>query len=136
MNAALQDLVWRRAGGLCEYCRMPQTLDELPFQIDHVVARKHRGATAAANLALSCYHCNAYKGPNVGGLDPSSEKLTSVFNPRRHRWETHFRWNGPHLIGRTAIGRTTIDVLKINHRDRVELRQELIDDDRFPPPPM
>jgi hypothetical protein len=37
------------------------------------------------------------------------------------------------LVGRTAIGRTTIDVLQINHPDRNTLRQALIDGSSFPP---
>ncbi|HEX7380276.1 MAG TPA: hypothetical protein VF278_24385 [Pirellulales bacterium] len=38
MNVALSELVWRRSGGCCEYCRMPQAYDDLPFQIDHIIA--------------------------------------------------------------------------------------------------
>ena len=37
-----------------------------------------------------------------------------LFNPRRQKWDRHFRWDGPLLVGRTAIGRTTIRVLQIN----------------------
>jgi transposase len=54
MNEALKRLVWERAADTCEYCRLPQWLDLLPFQIDHVIAEKHHGATAPENLALSC----------------------------------------------------------------------------------
>lgn len=44
------------------------------------------------------------------------------------KWSKHFRWNGPVLVGRTAVGRTTIGVLQINHEDRVDLRQSLLDE--------
>jgi len=54
MDDALRQLVWKRAGDTCEYCRLPQRLDILPFQLDHVIAAKHHGPTSAANLALSC----------------------------------------------------------------------------------
>jgi hypothetical protein len=47
-------------------------------------------------------------------------------NPRRHKWDYHFRFDGSTLTGRTAIGRTTIDVLKINHPQMVALRHILI----------
>jgi hypothetical protein len=40
--------------------------------------------------------------------------VTKLFNPRRHKWERHFRWNDPFLEGRTAVGRTTIAVLAMN----------------------
>ena len=35
-------------------------------------------------------------------------------------------WRGAELHGRTPVGRTTIDVLNINDRDRVELRKMLV----------
>jgi hypothetical protein len=41
-------------------------------------------------------------------------------------WSRHFHWDGAKLRGRTAIGRTTIRVLKINASLRVILREELI----------
>jgi hypothetical protein len=56
MDAALSRLVWQRAGGHCEYCRMPQAADDATFEIDHIVARKHLGRTVAGNLCLSCYY--------------------------------------------------------------------------------
>jgi hypothetical protein len=71
MERALQDLVWRRAGRCCEYCRVPQEYDDAPFEIDHVIAKQHGGPTSPGNLALSCLHDNGHKGPNIAGLDPN-----------------------------------------------------------------
>jgi hypothetical protein len=45
----------------------------------------------------------------------------------------HFGWAGPVLVGKSAIGRTTVYVLNINLADRVELRRILIEAGRFPP---
>jgi 5-methylcytosine-specific restriction endonuclease McrA len=42
MKASLEARVWRRANGLCEYCRISQEFDELTFEIDHIIAQKHR----------------------------------------------------------------------------------------------
>jgi hypothetical protein len=56
----------------------------VPFEIDHIIARKHRGPTAAGNLAESCYYCNVYKGPNLTGRDPATGKVTKLYHPRRH----------------------------------------------------
>jgi len=47
-------------------------------------------------------------------------------------WEHHFRWNGPILVSRTAIGRVTVAVLVINHPVRVDHRKELIDAGLYP----
>jgi hypothetical protein len=111
---------------------MPQEYDDSPFEVDHVIARKHHGASTASNLALSCFHCNSCKGSNIGGRDPVTRKLTPLFNPRRHKWDRHFRWSGAMLVGRTSIGRVTVDVLDINAPLRVEFREELISEGVFP----
>jgi hypothetical protein len=118
--------VWSRARATCEYCRVPQAVDELPFQIDHIVARKHGGDDREENLALACTACNNHKGPNIAGLDRISGVLTPLFHPRRDRWSDHFAWHGPELVGQTAIGRTTIDVLAMNLPYRVSLREALL----------
>ena len=122
MDAALERLVRDRAGSRCEYCRLPQIGSRAPFEIDHITPRKHHGRTVAGNLALSCVYCNAFKGPNLSGLDPATGKLTRLYHPRRHKWAYHFRFQGSTLIGRTPIGRTTIDVLQMNHPEIVALR--------------
>ena len=133
MDATLTRQVWRRAGDCCEYCQIAQEFDENTFEVDHIIAIKHGGPTVAGNLSLSCFHCNSFKGSNIAGRDPKTRKLTALFNPRRHKWSKHFRWKGPILVGRTAIGRTTVNVLNINDPLRVELREELIEEGVFPP---
>jgi hypothetical protein len=126
MDEALRQLVWDRAGNTCEYCRLPQHLDILPFQMDHVIAVKHHGPTTADNLALCCYNDNAHKGPNIAGIDPATQEVTRLFHPRLDDWDEHFAWTGPECVGRTPVGRTTIDVLSINLSERVEHRRLLI----------
>lgn len=133
MERTLEDLVWQRAGRCCEYCHMSQDYDDTPFEIDHIISRKHGGSTVAGNLALSCFFCNSFKGSDISSLAPGTRKLTPLFNPRRHKWSRHFRWEGPQLLGRTAIGRVTVAMLRINDPFRVELRAGLIDEGVFPP---
>jgi hypothetical protein len=139
MDELLAQEVRERAGGICEYCHLPQDVHAIPFEIDHIIARQHGGKTILSNLALSCLNCNAHKGPNISGLDPvtSRTKLVHLFNPRRHKWGHHwghhFRWDGPQLVGKTAVGRATIRVLAMNAPDVLRLRQMLIEEGRFPP---
>jgi hypothetical protein len=133
MAAALTRLVWQRAKGRCEYCRMPQAADDAPFEIDHIIARKHVGPTVASNLCLSCFYCNSFKGTDLTGLEPKTRKITPLFNPRRHKWAKHFRWQGAYLIGRSPIGRVTVALLHINDKYRVELREGLIEEGVFLP---
>jgi HNH endonuclease len=133
MKVELEDLVWSRAHSCCEYCQLAQSQSNATFEIDHILAKKHGGKTRASNLALSCFYCNSFKSSNIGGLDKRSGKFTQLFNPRRHSWNRHFRWNGAYLVGRSAIGRTTVDVLMINSEMRVSHRRLLIAAGEFPP---
>ncbi len=111
---------------------MPEEFDRPGFEIEHIVARQHGGATVAGNLAWACFTCNKKKGPNLSGIDEVTGRLMPLFHPRRHKWSRHFRWHGALLAGRTAIGRATVAVLGINQPIRVRLRQELIDEGVFP----
>ena len=132
MDADLRRLVWERASSRCEYCQMTQAFDELTFQIDHIVPRKHHGPDDAANLALACFACNNHKGPNLSGLDSQTGQMTRLFHPRKDKWGEHFEWNGAWLVGRTSMGRVTIDVLAINLPYRCALREALIEEGVFP----
>jgi hypothetical protein len=111
---------------------MAAWLYDEPFHIDHIVARKHHGQTVEQNLAFCCLDCNAHKGTNIAGIDVESGALTRLFNPRMDVWREHFRWNHSSLIGLTAVGRTTIDVLNINQPIRVRARDVLIAEGVFP----
>lgn len=51
------------------------------------------GATRLGDLALSCLDDNSHKGPNIAWIDPVIGKVTKLFNPRRRKWEHHFRWD-------------------------------------------
>jgi len=134
MDESTIEAVLFRAGYKCEYCLLPQTLHAGPYEIEHVIPKQHGGRTVFSNLACSCLHCNRHKGPNLSGIDrvTSRTKLVRLFNPRRHKWPHHFRWHGPLLVGRTPIGRVTVQVLAMNDPVRVALRQELIDEGLFP----
>jgi hypothetical protein len=92
------------------------------LHVEHIIPRIHGGVDELANLALACIDCNLHKGPNLTGIDPSTQRVTKLFHPRRHRWRQHFEWRGIYLHGRTAIGRTTIRVLKMNSDERLAVR--------------
>lgn len=123
---SLDRAIRERAEDRCEYCRVPALASPFTFPIDHIIAQQHGGGTALDNLALARPHCNLHKGPNIAGIDPETRKLTRLHHPRRDRWRSHFSWDGPSLLGRTAVGRTTVHVLAMNHPDRVRLRGLLI----------
>jgi hypothetical protein len=132
MDDVFERQVRKRAKNRCEYCRIPAYISEFTFPIDHIISQQHGGEATLENLALSCPHDNYHKGPNIAGIDPVTKKLTPLFNPRRNRWSALFQWDGPVLVGKTAIGRTTLHVLAMNHPDRVEVRRLLIEARLFP----
>ena len=131
---SLQQQIRERAGGLCEYCHLPDTSTTLPFQIDHIIAEKHAGLTILENLAYCCLHCNAFKGPNIAGVDQETQEVVRLFHPRKDGWEEHFAWDGSRLLSPTSIGQVTIAVLAINAPYRLEVRQALSAEGVFPPP--
>ena len=73
-----------------------------------------------------------HKGPNIASLDPDTSEMVPLFHPRRDTWSEHFEWNEGILVGRTPIGRATVELLAINHPDHVLLREALIDEGVFP----
>ncbi|HEX4056633.1 MAG TPA: HNH endonuclease signature motif containing protein [Tepidisphaeraceae bacterium] len=131
LSARLRRQVERRAGGRCEYCKIPLRFDALPPAVDHVVARQHGGRTEMANLAFCCAHCNAHKGPNIAGIDPNTKRAVRIFSPRTDEWASHFRWNGAMLIGLTPEARATIVVLAINDPFKSAARQALMDEGTY-----
>jgi HNH endonuclease len=126
VNQQLTGLVRRRAIYRCEYCLLPDAALPLPFQIDHVLAGKHGGETVEMNLALACPHCNRHKGPNIAGFDHETGQVVRLFNPRTDIWDEHFFVVGAEILGKTSIGRVTVDVLAINGSDQLILRNALM----------
>jgi 5-methylcytosine-specific restriction endonuclease McrA len=123
MNESTKAFVRNRAGNRCEYCGLAQADSPLaPLQVDHIIPVQHGGSDDPDNLALCCIDCNLHKGPNLTGIDPATGHVTLLFNPRRQDWAEHFEWRGIHIVGRTAIGRTTIRVLNMNSAEQLDLR--------------
>jgi hypothetical protein len=111
---------------------MPEDVSLWPFEVDHILPRKHQGSTVLENLAFACVYCNSFKGPNLSGVDPISGRVSLLFHPRKNRWKAHFTRNGPVIVGLTPIGRATIAVLAMNHPRSLVIREELIEAGLFP----
>ncbi|MFN7344054.1 MAG: HNH endonuclease [Prosthecobacter sp.] len=123
MTEAVRHFVRQRAGHRCEYCQLHQNDSPLAaLHIEHIRPIKHGGTDALENLCLACIDCNLHKGANLTGIDPETDTITPLFNPRRDSWVEHFLWNGIRIVGVTAVGRTTVRVLDLNGDDRLDLR--------------
>jgi hypothetical protein len=132
IEPALRERVRNRAGRTCEYCLLAEEHGFLPFEIDHIIAEKHRGQTTLINLAWSCFDCNRFKGSDIASLDPVSNRLTRLFNPRRQKWTEHFGVGNGEILPLTAVGRVTVEMLKLNLPARVEVRAMLAQAGRYP----
>lgn len=129
---ALRLLVAERAKHRCEYCLVHEEDVLLPHEADHIIAEQHGGKTSAENLALACIHCNRHKGPNLASLDPISGQLTPLFNPRTQIWTEHFALEQAYILPLTPVGRVTVQLLKLNQPDRIQVRQALIETGTYP----
>lgn len=100
----------------CGYCLTVEKIIGAPMEIEHIVPESLGGETIEDNLWLSCSYCNDYKNDRVSAIDPLTNEVVSLFNPRRERWHDHFLWDNDatHIIGRTPIGRATVNALKLN----------------------
>lgn len=131
MNAELRSQVRERAGGRCEYCRLPDWLTELPHEADHIRALKHSGPTELSNLAWACARCNDYKGSDVSTYVPGTDRLVRLFNPRIDAWDEHFFWDEAFVRAHSEIAQATIVLLRLNAENRVMIRRALMEDSLF-----
>jgi len=58
MDEATRQAVAERAKSRCEYCHLPEAHVLTPFQIEHIIAKQHRGKTTLSNLAYCCLRWN------------------------------------------------------------------------------
>ncbi len=131
MDERLRRDVRRRAGDRCEYCLIPQAaIPYFTFHVDHVLAKQHVGeSTDLSKLAFACHLCNAHKGPNLASIDPETDQIVLLYNPREHAWSDHFALEHGLIVGLTSVGRATARLLNMNAPHRVELRREWLNEE-------
>jgi hypothetical protein len=130
--AELRRLVRQRAANRCEYCLVPDDDGFMPHEVDHIYAEKHGGQTIESNLCLSCWICNRRKGTDLTSFDPLTGAITALFHPRHDVWAEHFQLRGALIEAITPQGRTTVQLLQLNKRERIDERQILIALGRYP----
>lgn len=128
----LRQLVFERAGGCCEYCRVPLKDRGVATHIDHIISVKHEGSTSESNLCLACFNCNSYKGTDIAAIDSVSESVTTLYNPRIDVWDDHFTLDGFVIEPQTPKGRVTVKLLNMNAIDMRILREALLDVGMYP----
>ncbi len=123
VSASLRRSVIERSQVKCEYCKLHQDFSIYTHEIDHVIAMKHGGRTVLENLALSCLSCNRHKGSDLTSFDPLTGDVTRLFDPRSQVWAEYFELDRGRIQGLSAIGRTTVMLLKFNTPTAVLNRQ-------------
>ena len=133
MNRFYSDIA-ARAENRCEYCRAPEYVFNFPFEVEHIVPVSRGGLDEPSNLALACRSCNLCKSNFTSGIDPATELETPLFNPRQDRWSEHFDLdpNAGKILGKTAVGRATIQRLRMNSSAQVNARKVWIQLQLFP----
>lgn len=119
--ASLRRAVIQRAQHRCEYCHKP-SISFFVHEVDHIIAQKHGGETSLANLAYACFECNRYKGSDIASIDPKTNLVAPLFNPRSQQWPKHFRFDNGKIFPLTPEGRVTVFLLRLNEEERVTER--------------
>ena len=59
--------------------------------------------------------------------DPADGKVVPLYNPRTQQWQEHFRWNHDfsRIVRLTAVGRATVQALKLNRPGLINIRNAL-----------
>lgn len=135
ISDALRQQVIEDAHYRCAYCKAPSLITGTPLIMEHTLPRSLGGTDDRENLVAACYRCNEFKGARIEALDPETQQIAPLFNPRQHRWLEHFVWanGGTHVQGLTAIGRATVVALRLNNDYAVRARAIWIEFSWHPP---
>ncbi len=135
VSVELRRLVQTDAGKHCGYCRSSEVLTGMPLEIEHIIPEAAGGPTTRENLWLACHRCNEYKGHRTHAIDPQTQVRVALFNPRTQNWSEHFAWSldGTNILGLTACGRATINILRLNNEYVVTARQFWFEAGWWPP---
>ncbi len=130
----LYPMVAARAENRCEYCCAPEQIFNFSFAVEHILPRSASGSSDADNTALACESCNLHKSDTVERWDEVEGRSTSLFNLRMDVWNEHFRYEdySGRIEGLTAVGRVTIECLKMNSDFQIRARRHWMRLNLFP----
>lgn len=134
ITEAIRYQVMLRSNHCCEYCKSQDRFSPVFFTIDHIVPIVENGTDDIENLAYSCPLCNRLKWQKTSAIDPVTNITVHIFNPRLNAWQDHFQWSEDYLqiIGITAVGRATVNTLRLNREKLVRYRKEMFDIGQHP----
>ena len=127
--------VAERAHHRCEYCRAPESIFNVVFEVEHIIPVTAGGTSTEDNLALACRSCNSFKGSRSQYIDPESSAEERFYHPRRDQWEEHFLVVDSEscaIVALSSIGRVTVVAFKMNGQSQITARQLWIQLGLFP----
>lgn len=124
---AIQRAIIELSKDYCEYCLIPAAFATDFYNFDHITPISKNGLSELKNLARSCSICNGHKHDKMTYIDPLTQQFCRLYHPRQDKWADHFQWSLDDLriIGKTAIGHTTIALLQLNRSNTINLRKLL-----------
>jgi HNH endonuclease len=135
ISQKLINKIRRDAKYRCGYCQLPQDLIPNMLEIEHLLPLAEGGESEEENLWLACRNCNSYKSSKTKAVDPETNHLVKIFNPRTQNWNEHFDFSqeGIEIIGKTACGRATVVALRLNFEQAVTARRNWVIVGWYPP---
>jgi len=118
----------------CAYCQTHESLSVVIFEIEHILPVSKGGATEFGNLCLACPACNRYKPFRTHGTTDIGIE-SRLFHPQQDGWLDHFDRSvgGTVIVGLTEIGEATVNTLRMNRQQVVDVRSLWVDAGRHPP---
>lgn len=87
-----RQVIRERASYQCEYGHSSERLSANRLTVDHIIPKSLGGSDDLDNLALACRRCNERRYNYVAGIDPETQAIIPLFNPRQQQWKEHFVW--------------------------------------------
>ena len=103
---ALREKVAAQAHHRCGYCLTSEAIVGTPMEIDHLIPQSLGGLTEEDNLWLACSLCNDHKSDRIAALDPLTDEIVRLFDPRHQIWQEQFAWaaEGDRIVGLPLSG--------------------------------
>ena len=120
----------------CGYCLSPQKLVMARLEIEHIIPVSKGSSSEETNLWLACPICNSHKAGKIEAIDPVTNEVVVLFNPRTQVWVEHFAWaeDGICILGKTPTGRATVKALSLDSDfDALEVRSYWVQAGWHPP---
>lgn len=130
----LRQKIIEQSGNRCGYCLGEQRYIFAPLEIDHIVPTAEGGNDDEENLWLACRFCNSHKSTKTHGIDALTKRKTPIYNPRKQKWHRHFYIvDGIKIVGKTAVGRVTVESLRLNNHLALTVRSNWLIAGWYPP---